>query len=160
MEDDPIVRANIESALIGAGASLVRAGDPKIDAAILDVSLGQGYSSIAIAEALSHRGVPFAFFTGLNDKALGPIKNRWPACQILKKPATSEQIVAAVVNLLASASNQRSGPSTQSASRGRFPAILEGRFRRLSDRLEHPHNLQPLSLDVLRRRRERQEQEK
>ena len=109
MEDDPIVRANIEAALTSAGASLVKSGDLKIDAAILDVSLGHGASSVAIAEALSRRSVPFAFFTGLNDKALGPIRHRWPSCQILKKPATSEQIVAAVVNLLAQRSVRAQG---------------------------------------------------
>lgn len=49
-----------------AGAALAAAKEGGVDVALLDVQLGDG-TSLALAELLRERGIPFAFVSGYTD---------------------------------------------------------------------------------------------
>src|SRR5437868_477336 len=102
VDDTAIVRLDVENTLREAGATISRSFENGADAAVLDVWLDKGSSSISIAQALSDRRIPFLFYTGLPPSALVLIREKWPGCKIMSKPALPEVIVAAVVDLLAS----------------------------------------------------------
>jgi DNA-binding response OmpR family regulator len=100
VEDNPVVKMGVEEVLREAGASIVRSFDRKADAAILDLRLGTGITAVPIALTLTLRMVPFLFYTAQTEEAVAPLRNRWPGCKIIQKPADGEAIVAAVVDLL------------------------------------------------------------
>jgi CheY-like chemotaxis protein len=60
-----------------------RAADADIDFALLDYELGNRTTSLPIAEALTRRGIPFAFTTGHTASA---IRELVPNASILAKP--------------------------------------------------------------------------
>ena len=66
-----------------------------IDAAVLDVNLGEGESSFPIAEAPEAKAIPFLFSTGYN---WADIPDEWQRAVIVMKPLR----IAAVEQLLAS----------------------------------------------------------
>lgn len=66
------------------------ASDERLDGALLDVNLS-GEHCFPIAEALSARGVPFAFLTGYGDGALPPA---WQTVPRLNKPFDLSALVA------------------------------------------------------------------
>ncbi|MBO9712673.1 MAG: response regulator [Sphingomonas sp.] len=72
------------------------AHDAALDAAILDVNLG-GEQSIAIAEALLARGIPFAFASGY---AAAPEVGGAQAAPLIGKPYRESDVEAALTALL------------------------------------------------------------
>jgi DNA-binding response OmpR family regulator len=100
IEDNPVVRMGIEEALRDAGAFVSRSFRHKADAAVLDLTLGNGITAIPIAQTLSLRQVPFLFYTGQPETALTPVRKQWPDCKIIQKPSSPEQILAGVVALV------------------------------------------------------------
>ena len=101
VEDTAIIKLAIEKTLLEAGATITRSFENGADAGLLDIWLGNGSTSIPIAQALSDRKIPFLFYTGLPPSELTQIRERWPGCMIVAKPALPSEIVAAVVELLA-----------------------------------------------------------
>jgi DNA-binding response OmpR family regulator len=100
VENELDVKASVEAALSDAGAIIVTSFDRKADAAVLDVRIGNGVTSIPIAIALEHRNVPFLFYTAFEGSVAGALKARWPNCIILPKPVAEDALIAAVVQLL------------------------------------------------------------
>ncbi len=100
IEDNPVVKMGIEDALRDAGAFIAKSFSHKADAAILDLTLGNGITAIPIAQTLSLRHVPFLFYTGQPETALAPIREQWPECKIIAKPSSPQQILASVVALV------------------------------------------------------------
>lgn len=91
------VAANIDKAL-----ALIRT-EP-FDLATLDVNL-DGQRSDPIAEALSDRGIPFAFSTGYGDKGVSAAYRDRP---VLNKPYDHPQLMQVLTSLLAPASRSSS----------------------------------------------------
>ena len=79
---------------------------PRLEAAILDVRMDRGPSSMQIARELSRRGVPFFFYTGQSDEVLAPVRAEWPQALFLIKPAPPETILQTMAGLLAAARRQ------------------------------------------------------
>src|SRR5439155_16216451 len=100
VDDTAIIRLGIENTLREAGATITRSFENGADAAVLDILLDKDSTSISLAEALYERKIPFLFYTGLSPTALAPIREKWPGCRILSKPADPGTIVAAVADLL------------------------------------------------------------
>jgi CheY-like chemotaxis protein len=67
-----------------------------LDGAILDVTIGDQDSSAA-ADALRHKGIPFAFATGREVEALAA---RYPDVPSLAKPYDFESLRAVIAELL------------------------------------------------------------
>ena len=59
VDDTAIVRLDVENTLHEAGATILRSFENGADAAVLDIWLGKGDTSISIAQALSERKIPF-----------------------------------------------------------------------------------------------------
>jgi len=100
IEDEPSIKMYVEAALKDAGAGIAVSFDRKIDAAVLDVKIGDGVSSAPIAMTLEQRRVPFLFYTGHADSVTASLRSRWPGCKILPKPLPAHELVNAVAALL------------------------------------------------------------
>ena len=106
VEDEPLIALDLRDALSGAGATVVSASDapeaarlvgsPALAAAIVDVNLG-ALDCWIVCRLLARRGVPFMFYTGYTK---ANVLQEWPDAPVLAKPASAEQIVAAVGSLL------------------------------------------------------------
>jgi len=107
VEDELLVALDIESILseggldvIGPASSAAEAlkliADTPPDAALLDANLS-GEPIDTVAQALSERGIPFAYVTGYGRESLPPAH---PA-SIVPKPFDAEQLLAAARQLLA-----------------------------------------------------------
>ena len=99
IEDEPIIKFGLEEILRDAGATIVQTFDQKVDAAILDVNLGEGVTVVPIAVRLRERRVPFIFYSGQSEAFLAPIREAFPNATFISKPAETWRIVAAVVDL-------------------------------------------------------------
>ena len=108
VEDEPLVAMDMEAELASLGldvigpvstvASAARAIDETpLDAALLDANL-HGEPVERIAEALTRKGVPFAFATGYGREAL-PVAFR--GAPVLAKPFDNQRLAAMLVRLLA-----------------------------------------------------------
>jgi CheY-like chemotaxis protein len=107
VEDEPLIALDVQSALLGAGANVVPTGDAtdavrvvantKLSAAVLDVDLGD-LDCWVVCRLLARANVPFVFYTGYMQSE---VFKDWPNAPVLAKPASHEQIVAAVTRLLA-----------------------------------------------------------
>jgi DNA-binding response OmpR family regulator len=105
VEDDFLILSEIEATLRDAGAdvagpcrsvaaALRRAEGEDITVAILDLRVGR--ETVApVARLLARRGVPFIFYTGQIES--DALRDEWSAARFVAKPATSREIVAAVV---------------------------------------------------------------
>src|SRR5262249_20644586 len=111
VEDSAIIRMSVEESLRDAGAFIVRSFRDRADGAVLDIKLEGGATAISIAMTLRSRKVPFLFYTGLQEAMLWPIRARWPGCKILAKPASAQEIVAAVADMLDEPAQRRKGAS-------------------------------------------------
>lgn len=100
VDDDAGVKATVEAALSDAGAIIVSSWERKIDAAILDVRIGNGVTSIPIAIVLQDRNVPFLFYTAHAGSLAEILRTRWPGCLILSKPIAEDALIAAVAQIL------------------------------------------------------------
>lgn len=108
VEDEYLIADDLRNALTGAGAEVLGpigsvegatdfiAGEPRIDAAILDVNL-RGEMVFPVADALRERGVPFAFATGYDQWAL---PDRFADAPRYEKPFNVERITAVLRPLL------------------------------------------------------------
>ena len=106
-EDNVILSMHLAGLLEDAGATVVgpfpfvdealNAIDDTIDAAMLDFELGEG-SSAPVAQALTARGVPFAFFTSHAAADLKPWSDRVP---VLSKPADQEGVLSVMSTIIA-----------------------------------------------------------
>lgn len=79
--------ASVEDALL-----LMDAGQA-VDAAVLDISLGDGNDVFSLADLLSARGVPYIFSTGYDDTL---IPSRYRDVPMCRKPGHVGSIVDAV----------------------------------------------------------------
>jgi DNA-binding response OmpR family regulator len=107
VEDESLIRMMIADMLAELGHTVAgEAGDlthglmlafaPSVDAAILDVQLGEE-SSQSIAEALQSRNIPFAFATGYGaDGAPAGFTNS----PVLQKPFAIEELERCLKKLL------------------------------------------------------------
>lgn len=110
LEDEPLVLMDLEFAVIDQGCAVIATSTcgealetigagAAIDVAVLDVSLGGGRTCFPVAQALSERGIPFLLHTGdldRHDERLRQLR-----AQIIAKPASSEQVIAAALRLAA-----------------------------------------------------------
>ena len=61
------------------------------DAALLDVSLGGGVTSLSVADALAECGVPFAFVTGYGPETAAVVSAH-PSRLVIPKPIDPETV--------------------------------------------------------------------
>lgn len=110
VEDEMMVLLNIESMLADLGceaisvaatveSALALVDAERFDCAMLDVNLG-GQTSYSIADALVIRRIPFVFSTGYSDDRIAV---RFGDRPVLKKPYSDEELAAALVRLLPTA---------------------------------------------------------
>jgi DNA-binding response OmpR family regulator len=104
IEDEPVIALDLKLALAEAGADVIGvaatlkdalrlAEAPGLTGAIVDLRLQDG-SAREVARRLTERGIPFLFYSGLDDS---PTARSWPKAPLLTKP----QSPAAVVDMLA-----------------------------------------------------------
>ena len=109
LEDEFLILTELESGLADAGAEVVgpcrNARDAlaaldqhAVTAAILDLQLRGGRSSVQVGRELARRGIPFLFYSGQLDTT--PIRAEWPGCRIISKPAPLRMIMTAIAQLL------------------------------------------------------------
>ena len=107
VEDEPIVAIALQDMLeelgyevVGPAFRLARAlelaGSEAIDAAILDVNMGDG-DSYGVAARLKARGVPYLFATGYGAAGLEPGHED---ALVLQKPYREAQVAQALEQLL------------------------------------------------------------
>jgi DNA-binding response OmpR family regulator len=106
LEDERLIALDVHAALTGAGASVDAAADVRdaallassetLSAAVLDINLGV-LDCWVICRVLARRQVPFLFYTGYS---ASEVLKEWPEAPILTKPASREQIVGAVSDLI------------------------------------------------------------
>lgn len=70
-----------------------------VDAALLDVNLGDGETSFPVAEILNLRAVPFAFLTGYGE--IG-VNGRFPGRPVISKPVEETNLLRMLEELRAS----------------------------------------------------------
>jgi len=103
VEDEPLVALDLHTTLSTVEASLISAasageaitliGYAEVSAAIVDVQLGSE-DAAQVCDLLASRQIPFLFYTGRADTTI--LRAAWPDVPVLKKPATSAAIVAAL----------------------------------------------------------------
>jgi CheY-like chemotaxis protein len=82
------------AARVSEAVALIEA--ERVDLAVLDVNL-RGETSLAVAQALVERSIPFAFMTGyVGSAVLGEFKTR----PILNKPVDAAKLVLCVKSLI------------------------------------------------------------
>ena len=107
VEDEPVVAMCLEDILEGLGCvtigpasrlaeGLALAEASGLDAAILDINLGGGDRSIAIAETLRRRHVPFVFASGYG----APPEGFGETTPLIEKPHREAEVVGALRALL------------------------------------------------------------
>jgi CheY-like chemotaxis protein len=107
VEDEAVIAALIENALVDGGCSVVgpvatvgRALEliekTGIDAALLDISIN-GRDTYPVADLLVARGVPFVFVSGFTRRDLPP---RYRHCAHITKPFGPSAIMAALSSQL------------------------------------------------------------
>jgi DNA-binding response OmpR family regulator len=109
VEDEYLLADDLSHALSDAGAEVLGpiasvedatafiAGEPSIDAAVLDVNL-RGDMVFPVADALHARGVPFAFATGYDQWAL---PERFAGAPRVEKPFKGYKVAAVLAPLIA-----------------------------------------------------------
>ena len=104
VEDELLVGADLRDIFSEAGAEVVgpamsvpsafRLLDAKtVTLAVLDLRLGD-HDSLPVAQRLTNAGIPFVFYTGLANNRV--LSTEWPQIPVLRKPATSQALIAAV----------------------------------------------------------------
>jgi DNA-binding response OmpR family regulator len=106
VEDDYMIAQDVQDDLERAGAVVIGPtssvsgamnlldGETSVDAAVLDINLGDE-RSFPVAEALQRKSVPFLFATGYNS---ADIPQEWRTATIVMKPLR----IAAIEQLLSS----------------------------------------------------------
>jgi CheY-like chemotaxis protein len=83
-------------ASVAEGLRFATSGDREIDAAILDVNIG-GEKVFPVADALTHRGIPFIFATGYGSAG---IDARFHGRPVLAKPFRRDMLAASLSAVL------------------------------------------------------------
>lgn len=108
VEDEYFLADDLQEALGQAGAEVLGpiarvetatafiAGEPRIDAAVLDINLN-GEMVFPVADALRERGIPFAFATGYDRSAL---PDRFAEVPRLEKPFNGARVAAVLAPLV------------------------------------------------------------
>ena len=107
VEDNMFIAMEVEAIVLDAGGEVVGPAmstaqamrlmdNHKITTAVLDVQLGD-HDSLPVARRLTGDGIPFLFHTGNMTNVT--FANTWPSVPVVKKPATPEALVAAIVAL-------------------------------------------------------------
>ena len=108
VEDESLVAMLLETILEDMGAIPVGAistvdealevvaGDPLLDAALLDVNVA-GKEVFPVAEALKAKGIPFVFSTGYGE---GGLPDQWRGQSTIQKPFTEDAVKAALFKAL------------------------------------------------------------
>ncbi|UWQ21301.1 HWE histidine kinase domain-containing protein [Jannaschia sp. W003] len=109
VEDNMIIALDAADMLAGLGCGDVRSAASVSEAlahvdaempvaALLDVNLGRGETSLPVAERLRDAGVPYAFTTGYADD--GQVLREHPGAPVLGKPFTEAELAAVLARLL------------------------------------------------------------
>ena len=116
VEDESLVAMLVEDMLADLGCKVVGVGSRldaglelaqtvACDAAVLDVNLGGGVTSLPIAETLMRRRIPFLFATGYGP---GAVAQHPLSAPVLRKPFTREDLGRSLAAAIAkSAANAR-----------------------------------------------------
>lgn len=107
LEDEPIIAMELQETLEGFGytvvgpahsceAALELLWSGKVDAAILDLILGEGTCEV-VADELSLNGIPYAFASGYDSHAL---HDRFPDVPVITKPSASKDVANVLRGLL------------------------------------------------------------
>ena len=75
--------------------ALKLANEARIDAALIDVDLGDGIVSFPVCDVLTRRSVPFLFVTGTRDR----IPAKFSAAAVVEKPFNPADLMAALTLL-------------------------------------------------------------
>ncbi len=113
LEDETFIALDIELTLAEAGfqnISVHTRSDSALQwlagttphAALLDVNLGQGETSVTVATRLKEVGVPFAFLTGYSD-GVDALPADLSGARRMTKPFESDALVGAVTAMIAQA---------------------------------------------------------
>jgi DNA-binding response OmpR family regulator len=108
VDDEFLIAAQLQCDLTEAGAEVVGpshtlqdaialAEREHLTAAILDIQLGRDNVG-PLAQRLTDRGIPFVFYTG--QVHTDPIRTRWPNSKVISKPATADNLIAAVASVM------------------------------------------------------------
>jgi DNA-binding NtrC family response regulator len=108
VEDDLLISMDLTAGLTDAGAQVVGpyrtakdavafVNEWNISVALLDIRLASE-SVVPVAMQLSHRRIPFVFYTGYLDT--GEIQEKFPQCKIVYKPVSLEILVEAIAEVL------------------------------------------------------------
>lgn len=106
LEDEPLILMDLEMAVEDRGCRALTsstidqalqfiAEPDKIDVAILDVSLGGGYTCMPVARELKSRGIPFILHSGDLDRHEERVRTL--DAPLIAKPAMAEKVVAAAI---------------------------------------------------------------
>ena len=107
VEDEPLILMDLEFAAEDRGCEVHSATSSAhaldildeapggIDAAVLDVSLGQGETCFPIADALREQGIPFILHSGDLDRHDEHIRSLNAA--LIAKPAAAEKVIGAAI---------------------------------------------------------------
>lgn len=83
------------------------------DLALLDVNLGEAGTSVAVAEALHGRGIPFVFLTGYN-RSRCAVSAPLAEAPVLSKPVDHAEL-RRLLDALAARTQETPGPSCAAA---------------------------------------------
>lgn len=107
VEDDPLIRLDLETSLTELGAIVTAAPDvgralealaaSALDFAVLDFELG-AETSEPIAKAAQARSVPFLYLSGYSEH--DERFSRWPGIPILAKPLSAARIAHGIKDAL------------------------------------------------------------
>lgn len=117
VEDEALIALDLEAALREAGADVVGIGRSPAQAlalaetadptgAIVDLRLNN-HSARDVVRRLSERGIPFIFYSGLED---APTATSWPRVPLLTKPTSPETIIAVLARVLGTRSSSNRAP--------------------------------------------------
>ena len=104
LEDEPLIALGLKDAFEAEGASVHLASNPSgalslvksstLSAAVLDFG-SEGDSSLALRRTLRAKGVPFLYYTGVDD-----LDETSLGAPIVSKPASAERLITTVTKLL------------------------------------------------------------
>src|SRR5215471_10648915 len=108
VEDDFLISMDLKEVFTDAGAEVVGpcrsvinavafVNEGNISAALLDIRLSSE-SVVPVATQLTDRRTPFVFYTGYVDT--DEIREKFPRCKIVHKPASPEILVDAIAEVL------------------------------------------------------------
>ena len=111
LEDEAIIGLDLAEGLANAGFrplgpfstvadALEMIESTRPHAAVLDIDLGGGQTSLPVAERLIELGVPFLFLTGQSVRTTAVLDN-FPAHTCLDKPVMPDELMASVSAMFA-----------------------------------------------------------